>query len=180
MNFSERIAKLHETLGIPPDYARTSRLPLYPEESDLVEAEIDALGRPRLLTPAAREAWRELKSAAADAGHLLQLVSAFRSVEYQRGIIDRKRARGLSWEEIFRLSAAPGHSEHHTGRAVDINTPGSRSLSEEFATTPAFAWLVKHAPSLGWQMSFPPNNPYGIAYEPWHWLYTAGAVRSIQ
>lgn len=172
MNYSDHIARVHATLGIPADYARSSRLPLYPEETEMVEADLDRAGRTRLLTLAASRAWGELKAAAATAGYGLQLVSAFRSVEYQRVIIARKRERGLSWEEIFRFSAAPGYSEHHTGRAVDITTPGSTPLVAEFAATPAFAWLTKHAHLHGWHMSFPPNNPHGIAYEPWHWIFT--------
>lgn len=173
MNYSDHIARVHAALGIPADYARSARLPLQPEETDLVESEVDPAGRPRLLTPAAAGAWRELQAAAAIAGHVLQLISAFRSVDYQRWIIERKRARGLSWDEIFRLSAAPGYSEHHTGRAVDISTPGSTPLDVAFAATPAFAWLVQHAPSHGWLMSYPPDNPHGLAYEPWHWIFAA-------
>lgn len=173
MNFAEHIAGIHKALGVPADYAGTSRLPLHPEATRLVEADTDLTGQIRLLTPEAARAWWELKQAAADAGLVLQMVSAFRSVDYQRGIIARKRDRGLSWEEILRYSAAPGYSEHHTGRAVDISTPGARPLEADFAATPAFAWLAEQAAPRGWRMSFPPNNPHGIAYEPWHWLFTA-------
>lgn len=171
LSYAESVARIHEALGLPLDYAATRRLALVPEATQLIEADIDSAGRPRSLIPAAAEAWRELKAAAQVNGLSLELVSAFRSVDYQRGIVERKRARGLSWEEILRFSAAPGYSEHHSGRAVDINAAGCRALEEEFARTPAFAWLQRNAPARGWRLSFPPDNPHGIAYEPWHWLF---------
>lgn len=171
VDFPADIARIHQALGIATDYARRRHLDLQVEATGLVPTDADLAGRVRWLTPEAACAWQELKASAAKAGHVLQLVSAFRSVEYQRGIILRKRERGLAWDDIFRFSAAPGYSEHHTGRAVDLTTPGCQPLEEAFAGTPAFQWLQQHAPSLGWRMSYPPGNPHGIAFEPWHWIH---------
>ena len=168
--YADQIAAIHRELQIPEDYSQGRSLPLQPEAIELVEVGLDLAGRPRQLVPAVAQAWFELKASAASAGLEIQLISAYRSVAYQRGIIERKRARGLSWDEIFSLSAAPGYSEHHTGRAVDIGTPGSPPLELAFAETSAFEWLQRHAPVRGWRLSFPTGNPYGIAYEPWHWF----------
>ncbi len=74
--------------------------------------------------------------------------------------------------EILSVSAAPGYSEHHTGRAVDLTTPGTRPLEEDFEATPAFEWLTGTAEDFGFRMSYPRNNRHGIAYEPWHWMWT--------
>lgn len=120
----------------------------------------------------ARESMRT--AAAADQVTLL-LISGFRSVAYQRQIIDRKRARGDLLEAILRVNAAPGYSEHHTGRAVDIGTPDSRPLEEEFENTKAFRWLAQEAGRFGFRLSYPRNNPQGIVYEPWHWLHVDSA-----
>lgn len=171
MTYAEQIRSVHETLGIPPDYAVVRGLRLIPEGTPLVDVGPDTAGRPARLTAETRQAWRDLQARAAADGHVLELVSAFRSVDYQRGIIERKRARGLSWDEIFRFSAAPGYSEHHTGCAVDINCPGCRALEAEFADTPTFTWLCQHAPALGWRLSYPAGNPHGFHYEPWHWFF---------
>ena len=103
----------------------------------------------------------------------LQIVSAFRSVEYQLGIIKRKVERGLSMDEILRVSAVPGYSEHHSGRAFDLTTPNFAALEEEFEKSPAFAWLSTNAKLYGFTMSYPRDNPHGIAYEPWHWCWHA-------
>ncbi len=175
VDYLVQIAKIHQELAVPGDYAVTRRMTLQPEAAQLVEADRNPAGEPRLLAPHAARAWLELKAAAAESGHQLQLISAYRSVENQRGIIQRKRARGLSWDEILRWSAAPGYSEHHTGRAVDISTPGCPPLETSFAATPAFAWLAVQAPLLGWRMSYPAENPHGIAPEPWHWLFSRQA-----
>ena len=101
----------------------------------------------------------------------LQVVSAFRSADYQLGIIERKLARGQSVAEILHVSAAPGYSEHHSGRALDLTTPGFVALEEEFETSSAFAWLRANAGRFGFTLSYPRGNPHAIAYEPWHWCW---------
>ena len=100
------------------------------------------------------------------------MVSAFRSASYQLVIIERKLERGQSIAEILRVSAAPGFSEHHSGRAIDISTPGFAALEEEFEYSPAFHWLQRHAGDYGFYMSFPRDNAHGITYEPWHWCWS--------
>ena len=112
-----------------------------------------------------------MREAAASDGVELQIVSAFRSVEYQLGIIRRKLERGLAMDDILRVSAAPGYSEHHSGRAFDLTTPGYKALEEEFEKSPAFVWLSTNANVYGFTMSYPRGNKHGIAYEPWHWCW---------
>jgi D-alanyl-D-alanine carboxypeptidase len=104
-------------------------------------------------------------------GATLLFVSAFRSVAYQRRIIERKLAAGKAMEEILRVSAAPGYSEHHTGRAIDIASSSCRPLSEEFEQTPEFAWLIRRAKDFGFSMTYPRDNKLGVIYEPWHWTF---------
>lgn len=124
----------------------------------------------RLLAPAAA-AWREMVTAASNDEIQLQLVSAYRSVDYQEGILRRKLDKGQAIEEILLVSAAPGFSEHHSGRAVDVTTPGCPVLEEVFEKSEAFAWLGRHAGAYGFHLSYPRDNPHGVAYEPWHWAW---------
>jgi len=133
----------------------------------------DTQQRPQWLTPRAARAWARMHTAAAKDGVELQIVSAFRSVEYQLGILQRKLARGQRIGEILRVSAAPGYSEHHSGRAIDVSTPGFAALEQEFERSPAYAWLQKNARGFGFRLSYPRSNPHGIAYEPWHWCWHA-------
>jgi len=86
-------------------------------------------------------------------GVVLLAVSGFRSFEYQRKIIERKLAAGLTIEQIIRVSALPGFSEHHTGRAIDIGTPGCPPVTEEFEQTPAFDWLTRRGQDFGFWMT---------------------------
>ena len=66
------------------------------------------------------------------------LTGAMRTVADERSV-----------EEILSASAPPGYSEHHTGRAIDIDTDGAPPLEIEFEGTPAFAWLTTHAGRFG-------------------------------
>ena len=88
----------------------------------------------------------------------------------------RKLARGLSPKEIFEVSAPPGYSEHHTGRAVDVAMDGTAQLELGFGQTPAYRWLSENANSFSFFLSFPEGNPYGFAFEPWHWCFRQSAV----
>ena len=128
-------------LGIPRDYGRRHRQRVVREPRELLGIGDDIHGRHQWLAPRAARAWLRMRSAAAADGIELQVVSAFRSASYQLVIIERKLERGLSMDEILRVSAAPGFSEHHSGRALDISTPGYAALEEEFEASPAFTWL---------------------------------------
>lgn len=169
--FRRRVASLHRRLGIPPDYARLRALPLQREARRLAAAGTDIYQRPQRLIPPAADAWRAMAGAAEADGVELQLVSAFRSVDYQCGIVRRKLGQGQSIGDILNVSAAPGYSEHHSGRAVDLTTPGAPVLEEAFEETAAFAWLQRRAAEFGFRLSYPRDNPHGVAYEPWHWAW---------
>lgn len=160
-------------LGIPRDYGRVRKLRLQREPARLVPIGPDIHGRTQWLQPRAARALARMREAAARMGVELPIVSAFRSIEYQLGIIERKRARGLSIDEILHASAAPGYSEHHSGRCVDFAAPGFTPLEEEFERSPAFRWLRRSAAGYGFGLSYPRGNVHAIAYEPWHWCWHA-------
>ena len=163
------LRELHQELGIPDDYGRDGGPPTYDEAIELVEIGHNLVGRMQRLTVAAAEKWQAMVEAAAADGVTLLIVSGFRSVEYQARLIRTKINAGQEIADILEVNAAPGHSEHHTGLAVDIATPGSRPLTEDFEESEAFHWLAVNAASFGFAMSFPRDNPWGIIYEPWHW-----------
>jgi len=95
-------------------------------------------------------------------------------IVYQASLIRRKLEAGQSVSEILNVNAAPGYSEHHTGRAIDIAVPDAEPLTEEFESSKAFAWLEKNAASFGFSMSYPRENRQGFVYEPWHWAKSGG------
>ena len=175
MQCPPRVRAILAELGISTDLIETRGLPLCTEPDALEVAEVGDDGREYRLTPAAAGAWREMRAAAAADGVTLKLISAFRSVDRQVEILKEKLAAGQTVDEILSASAPPGYSEHHTGRAIDIDTDGVPPLEIEFERTPAFAWLSRNAARFGFVLSFPEGNRYGYQYEPWHWFYTDDA-----
>ena len=160
-----------KALGISDDYGQCHALRRVREPTRLVRIGTDIHGREQRLARPAAAAWRRMQHAAMSDGIELQLVSAYRSVDYQCGIVERKLARGQSLDEILAVSAAPGYSEHHSGRALDLTTPGYAALEEQFEESPAFAWLTEHAARYRFALSYPRGNRHAIAYEPWHWCW---------
>ena len=158
-------------LVIPADYGAVRNLRRQRECRHLVSIGISPSGREIRLAPRAAQAWRQLHAAALRASRTLVPISGFRSIQRQREIIQEKLATGEALSSILKQVAAPGFSEHHTGRALDIGSDHTDDLSANFARTSAFRWLRIHAPRFGFHLSFPRKNPHGIVYEPWHWCW---------
>ncbi len=140
-------------------------------EDDLVA--LSANGSIRLRSAAAAE-YEEMTRAAAQQGIRLVPLSGFRSQAEQETIFfNLKAQRGQDAQTRAEVSAPPGYSEHHTGYAVDVgdsNQSGTH-LDEGFADTRAYQWLDTNAVRYGYELSFPPDNFQGVAFEPWHWRF---------
>ena len=163
------LATLFSELGIPDNYGESPPLATYVEATELVDAGMNIVGRMQMLTPATQGSWSAMQLAAHEDSCELLMVSGFRSIEYQAGLIRKKIASGQLIADILQVNVAPGFSQHHTGKAIDIATPGFKPLLEEFEQSPAFEWLQKNAANFGFSLSYPRGNPEGISYEPWHW-----------
>ncbi len=140
-------------------------------ESELLP--ISADGRQRMRKVAAQK-YQEMVAAARSNGVILTAISGFRSVQEQEQLFFQVGAqRNQTPAQRAALSAPPGHSEHHTGYAVDIGDGAvpATNLNENFENTKAFEWLQTNAARFGFEMSFPKNNPQGVSYEPWHWRF---------
>lgn len=166
-----RILQRLEILGLDEGYAHRTGLDLVAEPASLVHAGPDRYRRPLWLRAAAARAWHAMQQASRRDGIALEAISGYRSHDYQLGIFERKLARGQTVDEILKVNAAPGYSEHHSGRALDISSPGEPPAEESFESTPAFEWLTRNAAAFGFHMSYPRDNPHGIVYEPWHWCH---------
>ena len=171
MTESNVIVDQHQRLGIPSDYASRTGLVQQQTPDDLVDIGVDVFDRPQRLRMEAANAWTGLVEAASLDGVTLQLVSAYRSLEYQVNLIQRKVEAGESIGQILTRVAAPGYSEHQGGCAVDVTSPGIDPLTELFEETQAFRWLVASAVDHQFVLSSPRSNAYGVVYEPWHWCY---------
>ena len=87
------LSKLRE-LGIEEYHLKNYKLPEQKECGQLVEAEHDVFGRVQLMSPKTLSYWQKLKRAAKKDNIELQLVSAFRSIDYQYNLIMKKLKNG--------------------------------------------------------------------------------------
>ncbi|WP_165700028.1 M15 family metallopeptidase [Ornithinimicrobium ciconiae] len=108
----------------------------------------------------------------------LRVISGFRSYDTQAGTYDYW-ARHYGRASADATSARPGHSEHQTGLAVDLdNTTGTCYLDPCFGETKEGRWVAEHAHEFGFILSYPQGarERTGYAYEPWHLRYVGPAV----
>ena len=170
LELSPALQALWEELGIEPHFFEGRKLCIYPEAKQFVE--VDDIDGPYRICPEVLSPWLTMRDAAKAEGLNILMVSAFRSYEYQAGLIRRKLEQNIPIQEALTVVAAPGFSEHHTGFAIDINSPEcEEAVTEYFEDTPEFTWLTQHAHKYGFYMSFPKGNPQGYIYEPWHWCW---------
>ncbi len=146
---------------------------IYAEAPESELAPISRDGRIKMRKPAA-EKYEAMVQAARSAGVILVPISGFRSVKDQEQLFfDVGAQRNQTPAQRAALSAPPGHSEHHTGYAVDIGdgaTPAT-NLQTTFDKTKAYQWLEANAARYSFEMSFPKDNAQGVSYEPWHWRF---------
>ncbi len=168
LTFPNLYQTINAKLGIHSD---SITQPHHQTATQLVDSDIDCYGRPTKLHPAAANAWQLMRDAAQADGIEIALISAYRSLSYQADLILKKINQGQNLPDILKVNAAPGHSEHHTGCAVDIGTPNHSPLETDFDQSRAFSWLSQHAATFDFVLTYPKNNHHGISYEPWHWCY---------
>ena len=118
----------------------------------------------------------KLLRAAENEGIVIKALSGFRSIEYQQELWDKSisalAARGLSHEEaeeeVSRTLARPGHSEHQSGLAIDVNM-----ASSYFDNTPEAKWLAEHCNDYGFIIRYKPGKEQYTGYvaESWHIRY---------
>jgi D-alanyl-D-alanine carboxypeptidase len=122
-----------------------------------------------------------IEAAKAD-GINLEVVSAYRSQEYQQQNFDNslneRMKNGMTYDEAYVDTAAsvafPGKSEHNAGVAADIMSDEYTSMDDDgFENTKAFAWLSEHAAEYGFILRYPKGKTEstGIIYEPWHYRF---------
>lgn len=125
-----------------------------------------------MLRREARLAFELMSHAAAIEGVHLEAISTFRSFDYQKTVYYKNMTTDVPLEEYQKIrdkvSARPGHSEHQTGLAVDIN-----ELEQTFEDTEAGKWLAVNSYRYGYLLRYPKGREEitGYDYEPWHFRY---------
>ncbi len=147
------------------------KFPIFSEACRLHQCNTDMFNRKAYLHPRAKLAWQKLQKIAKIESVNLQIISAFRSMDYQKELIQTKLDNAEKIQDILKVNTLPGYSEHHTGCAIDIGSKNTAILEEAFDQSPAFKWLENNAHKFDFYMTYPKGNTTGICYEPWHWCY---------
>lgn len=157
------VNKYHQ---LPADFVQYNLVPMSREY---------AAGSQYLLAGVAYENYVQMADAAKKDGLSMRVVSAYRTEDYQRNLYNNK-VRTTGKINADRYSARPGHSEHQTGLAVDIN-----STKGTFQYTAEFRWLQEHAHEYGYILRYPKDKEWitGYAYEPWHYRYVGADAAKI-
>lgn len=134
-------------------------------------------GEMRLRTDAAL-ALEQLFTAAAKDKIYLRLASGYRSYSMQSSIYSRE-VRTYGQTQADRQSARPGHSEHQTGLAADLEPSDRRcEIADCFADTAEGKWLAANAYQHGFILRYPDGkeNFTGYRYEPWHFRFVGAEL----
>jgi D-alanyl-D-alanine carboxypeptidase len=135
-------------------------------------------------------AFESMFSAAKKEGINLQIRSATRNFDYQKGIWERKwtgttlLSDGTNVDKdiqnptekalkILEYSSMPGTSRHHWGTDIDLNS-FNNSYFEKGEGKLIYDWLNKNAAGYGFCQPYTPkgeNRPFGYNEEKWHWTY---------
>ena len=104
------------------------------------------------------------------------LISVYRSVKQQEETFERYRTKfGLEYAKTY--AAMPGHSEHHTGMAIDVGIfVGDklyRTVEDMLSVDDLFLVVQKKLPKYGFILRYPKDKTdiTKIGYECWHFRY---------
>jgi len=128
---------------------------------------------PQYLRKEAYEAFVKMRDDAAESGLNITAYGTYRSIQTQHSIWNNAVNSGRTIEDVDSLNARGGHSEHHTGLAIDV-IKNNYSVEE----TDEFKWYSKNAHKYGFIIRYPKGkeNITGYKYEPWHLRYVGPEI----
>lgn len=132
----------------------------------------------KYLQKEAKENFEKLSKDAALLGYKIIATSTYRTYDYQSELYDfYVKEKGLKYAD--NCSARPGHSEHQTGLAVDVE--GSNASYDDFEESIEFNWMQENAHKYGFILRYPKGKEHitGFKYEPWHYRYIGKEIATI-
>ena len=120
------------------------------------------------------DAYTEMRADATALGLNIWIQSGYRSYNAQKGLYDKYVDRdGKVAADTY--SARPGHSEHQTGYAFDLN-----SITDAFANTDEGKWINENCYKYGFIIRYPKGKEdiTGYKYESWHLRYVGNNLAS--
>ncbi len=114
-----------------------------------------------------------------DIGKRLYIDSGYRSPGRQAYLFFHYLTTSSKYSllENAKWIAMPGYSQHGSpiNNAIDFcNQDGINGFSDgqkqsDFENLPENKWMLNNANKFNFYLSYPKNNQWGVAYEPWHW-----------
>ncbi len=142
----------------------------------------------------AYNSYKQMYKEAKKEGITLNIISAFRSFNYQKSIWESKwtgkrKVEGknlsistpdiyLRAKTILHFSSMPGSSRHHWGTDIDIYDLNN-STFEKGKGLKVYKWLQYNAHKYGFYQVYTAGRPYGYEEEKWHWSYLPIAKQMI-
>lgn len=121
----------------------------------------------------AAEALLKMSEDAKKEGLNILVYGTYRSISTQNTIWNNAINSGRTQEDVDSLNARGGHSEHHTGLAVDVI-----KNNYSVADTPEYEWYKDKAHEYGFIIRYPKGKEHitGYKYEPWHLRYVGPEI----
>ncbi len=135
---------------------------------------VQGVGAQYLQKPAL-EAFVKMHEDAKQLGLNIKAYGTYRSIEVQHWIWNNAVNSGRTVEDVDSLNARGGHSEHHTGLAIDVIIN-----NYDVEQTEEFQWYSENAHKYGFIIRYPKGKEYitGYKYEPWHLRYVGVEIAS--
>ena len=125
---------------------------------------------------------KAMTAAARAAGAPIAVQSAYRSYAQQEATFQHWVST-LGFKGALKVSARPGHSEHQLGLAIDFRSDlgGPPWSGADWAKSPAGSWMLSHAWTYGWLLSYPRDaiDTVCYSYEPWHYRYVGRMLAAV-
>ena len=138
--------------------------------NDLEKINLEFANEKKYLRKEAKIAFEKLAKDAKQLGYRIVAVSAYRDYNYQNELFNYYvKEKGLDY--ALECSAKPGHSEHQTGLAVDVE--GENKDYDNFLDTKEFTWMKNNSYKYGFILRYPKGKEHitGFKFEPWHYRY---------
>lgn len=145
---------------------------------DLEKISLNNANNSKYLRKEAKINFEKLSNDAKKLNYRIIAVSAYRDYEYQKDLFNYYTEKyGLDY--ALNCSAKPGHSEHQTGLAVDVE--GENKDYNNFENTKEYNWMINNAHKYGFILRYPKGKEHitGFKFEPWHYRYVGDIAKYI-
>lgn len=140
----------------------------------------------RILDIRINDYYESMYDKAKEDGHTLVVKSGYRSINYEtkqydaelKALMNAGQSELSAMKELDTMRARVGHTEHHTGLALDVATQdylssNNDNLAVSFAETEGYKWLVENCNDFGFILRYPQDKESitNVSFEPWHFRY---------